>query len=60
MKCQHKESVWTRDGKECRKCGLGWYFALKEKRLQKQKKLTWKCPYCNKKIPLGNKHYCHG
>jgi hypothetical protein len=28
----HLESVPTRDGKECKKCGLGWRFALKENR----------------------------
>lgn len=32
----HNEAVITRDGKECRKCGLSWRLALLENRKAKR------------------------
>jgi ribA/ribD-fused uncharacterized protein len=30
MKCDHEEFTFSRDGKECRKCGLSWHLVEKE------------------------------
>jgi hypothetical protein len=30
--CKHSIGVFTRDGKECARCGVAWRIALKEKR----------------------------
>jgi hypothetical protein len=38
MKCKHKESTISRDGKECSKCGLNWYQCLQENRQKKKSK----------------------
>lgn len=35
MKCEHKEKAPSRDGYECRKCGLTWRLVLEERKKTK-------------------------